>query len=75
MITLFLLSIVFVGIALIGLSVNMLVKKNGKFPETSISKNKELRKRKIYCMKTEQKLIDNLSDDLDCDGGSCCSSW
>jgi hypothetical protein len=33
-------------------------KKNGHFPEGSVGKNKALREKKIYCMKTEQKLID-----------------
>ena len=53
-----LLSIGLVALAFIGFGINILFKKNGRFPEGSVGKNKALRERKIYCMKTEQKLID-----------------
>ncbi len=54
-----LLSIGLLTIIFIGFAFNILFKKNGHFPETSIGKNKALRKKKIYCIKTEQKIIDN----------------
>lgn len=57
-IKIFLLSIALVTVAFVGFAINILIKKNGKFPETSIGKNKALRKKKIYCYKTEQKIID-----------------
>jgi hypothetical protein len=69
------LSVSLVAIAFIGFAISVLIKKNGTFPETSISKNKELRKRKIYCIKTEQKMIDKEIINLDCDGDSCCSAF
>ena len=53
-----LLSIGIVGIAFLGFALNILFKKNGHFPETSIGKNKALREKKVYCIKTEQKIID-----------------
>ncbi len=53
-----LLSIGILAIAFIGFSINILFKKNGRFPEGSVGKNKVLRKKKIYCIKTEQKIID-----------------
>ena len=53
-----LLSVGLVAIAFVGFGVSILFKKDGHFPETSVGKNKALRKRKIYCIKTEQKLID-----------------
>lgn len=53
-----LLSVGLVAIAFIGFGVNVLFKKNGQFPEGSVGKNKALRKKKIYCMNTEQKIID-----------------
>ncbi|MDF1547848.1 MAG: hypothetical protein P1P88_08490 [Bacteroidales bacterium] len=53
-----LLSIGFIGIAFIGFALNILFKKNGHFPETSVGKNKALRAKNVYCIKTEQKLID-----------------
>jgi hypothetical protein len=43
---------------LLAFGINILFKKNGHFPEGSVGKNKALREKKIYCMKTEQKLID-----------------
>lgn len=68
------LSIVLLSISFIGFAISILVKRNGSFPETSISKNKELRKRKIFCIKTEQKIIDKQIMNNDCQGNSCCSS-
>ncbi len=53
-----LLAIALLSVAFAGFALNILFKKNGKFPETSIGKNKALRKKKIYCYKTEQKIID-----------------
>jgi hypothetical protein len=58
-IQLLILSTGFLAIAVFGFSLNILFKENGRFPNSSISKNKELRKRKIFCIKTEQKMIDN----------------
>jgi hypothetical protein len=74
MLTYMLLSLGLVAIAFVGFAIAILVKKNGSFPETSISKNKELRKRKIYCIKTEQKMIDNQMKGLTKAGESCCNS-
>ena len=54
-----LISIIFIGFAFVGFAVKLIFLKSGKFPETSVGHNKELRKRKIYCIKTEQKIIDN----------------
>lgn len=67
------LSIILLSFAIVGLSVQILFSKKKKFPEIKISRNKEMRKRKIYCGGTLQKIIDN---DLkrqkveDCDGCS-----
>ena len=38
------------------LAVNIIFKKNGKFPETHISDNKEMKKRQIYCVKVMDAL-------------------
>ena len=56
--TIFILSLVLIGIALIGLGVQTFFSKKKAFPETSIGHNKVLRKRKIYCIKTEQAVLD-----------------
>ena len=47
-----------VTLAFIGFGINILFKKNGQFPEGSVGKNKALRDKKVFCIKTEQKLID-----------------
>ena len=52
----FLISLIFVGIAFLALSIKLLFKKNAKFPNSSISKNKELKKRGIFCSKTQDKI-------------------
>jgi len=44
-----LLTIIIVGIAVIFLAINIIVKKNGKFPETHIGKNKAMAERGIKC--------------------------
>lgn len=64
-----LLAISLLGIAFLGFALNILIRKNGKFPETSISKNKALRDKGITCVK---------HDELKCSGhdvqGGCCGS-
>jgi len=45
-----LLTLAFVGIALIGLAFNLIFRKKD-FPETHISHNKEMKKRGIICVK------------------------
>lgn len=57
-VTIFLLTLALVGIAFLGFSLKLLLHKDGKFPETRVGHNKEMRKRKIYCVKTQQKIID-----------------
>lgn len=59
MLKVFLISIVLVALCVIGLSISIIFKKNGKFPETEISKNKEMRKRGIVCMREEDEAIWN----------------
>jgi hypothetical protein len=46
---LMILSIIFLAIAALGFGLRILLKPNGKFPETHISRNKEMRKRGIKC--------------------------
>ena len=56
--TIFILSIILVGIALIGLGIQTFFSKKKAFPETRVGHNKILRKKKIYCYKTQQAVID-----------------
>ena len=53
-IKLILLSTGIIVLSLLGLSLNMLLKKDGKFPVNSIGKNKEMRKRGITCAKHDE---------------------
>ena len=52
-------AILIIGISLIGLATRMLLVKNGRFPQTSIGKNREMRKRGITCVKCDE--LDNCS--------------
>ena len=49
-----LLAIGLLAIGVIAMSVTILVKKDGKFPDGEISHNKELRRRGIICAKEEE---------------------
>ena len=53
---LIILSVVLVGIGMAGMGISILLKKNGKFPEHKVGHNSEMRKRKIYCIKTQIKM-------------------
>lgn len=52
----FILVFILLGIALIGLGITILVKKNGKFPDTHIGKNKAMKERGIHCANTTDRL-------------------
>ena len=47
-------ALVLVGLCVIGLCFNIIFRKNGHFPETEISSNREMRKRGIICAKEEE---------------------
>jgi len=68
-IKLFLITIVIMAIAFLGLGVQTFFSKKKKFPETKIGHNKQMRKNKIFCYKTQQKIIDK-----GLDGNGSCSS-
>ncbi len=51
-----LLSIVLVGIVFVLMSISMLIKKNGKFPNMHIGSNKEMQKRGISCATSQDKM-------------------
>jgi len=81
MFELFLITIILVGIALIGLSINMLFRRGGKFPETHISQNKDMKNRGINCYKAQEKFeriqaaVHSSTGEADfnchCDNNSC----
>ena len=47
-------AIVLVGLCVFGLCFNIIFRKDGKFPETEIENNKEMRKRGIKCAKEDE---------------------
>ena len=49
-----LLAIGLLALGVIAMSVTILVKKDGKFPDGEISHNKELRRRGVICAKEEE---------------------
>jgi len=57
MLKVFLLSLGIVGVCVLGMCFNIIFRKNGQFPETEISRNKEMRKRGIRCAKEEELRI------------------
>lgn len=48
-------TLAFVGIAILLLCINIVLKKNGRFPNTHVSGNKYLREKKIYCVQTQDR--------------------
>ena len=55
LVIIFVITFILLGIALVGLGLTILIKKNGAFPETHIGKNKEMKKRGIYCANTTDR--------------------
>ncbi len=52
----FLLAVILIAISFIALGVSIFFRKNGKFPETEIGKNKKMRELGIYCVMCEEKI-------------------
>ena len=76
----FLAALVLVALCTLGLCFNIIFRKNGKFPETEIENNIEMRKRGIKCAKEDEiKLWGKKNPDgtpVSCNEGGCgsCSS-
>ena len=58
MLKLLLITIPLIALIFAGLAITILLKKDGEFPQTRVGHNKNLRKKKIYCYNTQQKIID-----------------
>ena len=52
--TILLVAVVLIAISFIGLGVNIFFRKDGKFPETEIGQNKEMKKLGITCVKCDE---------------------
>lgn len=51
-----LLTIVILAIAFVGFAISILIKKNGRFPELHIGKNKHLQEKGIACATSQDKM-------------------
>lgn len=50
----FLAAVLFIGLCVLGLGVGIFFRKGGHFPETDISKNKDMKRLGITCAKEEE---------------------
>ena len=69
-------ALILIALCVLGLCFNIIFRKNGKFPETEIENNKEMRKRGIKCAKEEElKIWGRKGPDGKpiCDEGGCSS--
>ncbi|MBR5199984.1 MAG: hypothetical protein IKW20_09220 [Bacteroidales bacterium] len=70
-------ALLLVALCVFGLCFNIIFRKDGKFPETEIENNKEMRKRGIKCAKEEEiKIWGKKNPDgtiSSCDEGGCAS--
>ena len=64
MLPFFLLVVILVGIAVAGLSIGVIVK--GKFPDTHVEHNEEMKKLGITCAKNDQALCQGRKDSTIC---------
>jgi hypothetical protein len=55
MIKVFLLTTLIVAMCMVLMAITILIKKNGRFPNTHVGGNKEMRKRGIRCVETQDK--------------------
>jgi hypothetical protein len=66
------------AICFLGLGFNIFFRKNGKFPETEIERNREMRRRGIHCVKQEEMVrfkrarkLKELNECCGCSSGLC----
>lgn len=57
-----LITIAIVSIAILGLSIRIVLIKDGKFPETHISRNKQMKGKGIQCVKTMDRIEQEKTD-------------
>lgn len=51
----FFIASILIAISFIALGIGIFFRRNGKFPETEIGKNKKMRELGIYCVKCEER--------------------
>lgn len=57
MFKLFVIALAILGVSMLFLCANLLLKKNGRFPNSHVSANKEMRKRGIGCVQSQDKAM------------------
>lgn len=69
----FVAALLLVGLCVAGMCFNIIFRKDGKFPETEISNNREMRKRGIRCAKEEEMRLwgDRKGGKSSCDSSAC----
>lgn len=73
----FLAALVLVGLCVVGLCFNIIFRKNGRFPDTEIESNENMKKLGIRCAKAEEMARWRKAHSKDapsCDGEGDCSS-
>ena len=70
---LIIISIIVLGIGILGMNFNVIFRKNGRFPETEIEKNKEMRKRGIICASEMERKLWRKKGHQHCDDDGCSS--
>ncbi len=54
-------AFILIGIAILGLAITIIIKRNGKFPNTHISQNKALKDKGIQCATHEETTCQSCS--------------
>ena len=49
---------VILGLCIVGLGIQIFWGKKKRFPQYEVGENEEMQKRGIYCMRTQQRIID-----------------
>lgn len=64
----FLAAVVIIGLCVLGLCANILLKKDGHFPHYDVGSNEEMRKRGIRCFKDEDAMLHQKGHGKKCSG-------
>lgn len=68
----FVAALILIGLCIVGLCFNIIFRKDGKFPETEVSGNKEMRKRGLKCAKEDEiKMWGKKKDAPECTDTDC----